>query len=898
MSQGPHQAIPLGDISKERIETSGHRNVLQSTQNQMSQGQSNFSDGSGPLFNMYVKMAEEEDNKSADRWQKDADSILLFTGLFSASVAALVAVSIQDLRPGPQDNSEFYLENIYRLLADPNVSRASILAAPVKPPPFSPPKYAIWVNSLWFLSLAISLTCALLATLLQQWARRYLTVTQQPRHSPHKRARICAFLADGVNKLHLPWAVETLPTLLHCSLFLFFSGLLVFLFNIHHTVFSVVVCPYYAPLSSSTLMIYTGVSYGVFRILSLITDFYYFSDATRRRFGSLMGTYRKRLWWGVVKTAQETASVSSAEIDRRVLRRIFDSLDEDHELEQFFECIPGFCSSEVVDDPRQILAEIDDPGLTNALIRFWYQTWTSSFVSETVKKRRLTTCVKATDSACLSDAARTILEDIFGRGVDGVLRSVEIGHSLGSRGNNDEGSALCAQGIVAGIIASVPERDDHWIALALDQLGISEGVLRDYLAHGDSVLLANLIHFTRQFFRYHIGRGGRVFYPSWYIVQSISEVDIKNTLPGLQHDFCALWNEIVLEAEITGAYSIPVHILRYIRHIYIALHQGTDSAPTAFSASTRDHSSILYQLSSYPLCNIPGHGSNIHEAVVGPPEETVHASAATLSDVPHPDAVPSTLSSFAGPDGLPLSTLTPPRSRIRFADEPSLHDMLQATTIIESSHLTPPVNFENSQFPAISLESVTAAATQGPADTPIISPTPSSEFGLHSTPAASTSTAQLLRVVTPPSSSTVATQHNTDLGVVPPSIIPSMPFSSVSTPAPGHVLPADPRVAQVSPGSQIDQLTPGPGFLPLGSVTAAPQVTSVSHPNIAPNDAALDTHINSRVPNFSNNMEAPHHPHQLDMSVPDIATDLSRHSLDTAPSSRDTDRPGQRDIQP
>ena len=46
----------------------------------MSQGQFNFSDSSGPLFNMYVKMAEEEDNKMADRWQKDADGILIFVG--------------------------------------------------------------------------------------------------------------------------------------------------------------------------------------------------------------------------------------------------------------------------------------------------------------------------------------------------------------------------------------------------------------------------------------------------------------------------------------------------------------------------------------------------------------------------------------------------------------------------------------------------------------------------------------------------------------------------------------------------------------------------------------------------------------------------------------------------
>ena len=40
-----------------------------------------FADSSGPLFFMYRKMAEEEDNKMAERWQKDADGILIFVSL-------------------------------------------------------------------------------------------------------------------------------------------------------------------------------------------------------------------------------------------------------------------------------------------------------------------------------------------------------------------------------------------------------------------------------------------------------------------------------------------------------------------------------------------------------------------------------------------------------------------------------------------------------------------------------------------------------------------------------------------------------------------------------------------------------------------------------------------------
>ena len=55
-----------------------HRDHPRSTQNQPLQGESNFGDSSGPLFSIYSKAVEEEDDKMVDRWQKDADGILIF----------------------------------------------------------------------------------------------------------------------------------------------------------------------------------------------------------------------------------------------------------------------------------------------------------------------------------------------------------------------------------------------------------------------------------------------------------------------------------------------------------------------------------------------------------------------------------------------------------------------------------------------------------------------------------------------------------------------------------------------------------------------------------------------------------------------------------------------------
>ncbi|KAN0116015.1 hypothetical protein V8E52_006321, partial [Russula decolorans] len=221
---------------------------------------------------MYSKLAEEEDNKMVDRWQKEAEGILIFAGLFSAVVASLLTVTIPDLKPNPQANSEFYLKNICQSLSHENDSCQPPFPAAADASTFSPPNSAIWVNSLWFLSVLISLTCAMLAAFVQKWARRYIRITQPSRYSPHKRARLRAFFSDGVDKWHVSWAIEALPTLLHISLFLFFIGTLIYLFATNRIVFGNVVwwvvlsmvayltitllpifrpnSPYYAPLSS------------------------------------------------------------------------------------------------------------------------------------------------------------------------------------------------------------------------------------------------------------------------------------------------------------------------------------------------------------------------------------------------------------------------------------------------------------------------------------------------------------------------------------------------------------------------------------------------------------------------------------------------------------------------
>jgi hypothetical protein len=63
-------SCPDGDSSRQE----------QPEQAQRPQGESEpeFRDSSGPLFSMYLKLAEEEDRKIAEHWRADAGGILVF----------------------------------------------------------------------------------------------------------------------------------------------------------------------------------------------------------------------------------------------------------------------------------------------------------------------------------------------------------------------------------------------------------------------------------------------------------------------------------------------------------------------------------------------------------------------------------------------------------------------------------------------------------------------------------------------------------------------------------------------------------------------------------------------------------------------------------------------------
>jgi hypothetical protein len=103
-TQAPHEVNleagedrGIGDTGAQPRITDDPRYPPQPAQNGgENEGESNFVDGSDHFFTMYTEMAGEEDNKMVERWQADAEGILVFVSPDSA--AHIVPTRLTDHR--------------------------------------------------------------------------------------------------------------------------------------------------------------------------------------------------------------------------------------------------------------------------------------------------------------------------------------------------------------------------------------------------------------------------------------------------------------------------------------------------------------------------------------------------------------------------------------------------------------------------------------------------------------------------------------------------------------------------------------------------------------------------------------------------------------------------------
>jgi hypothetical protein len=616
----------------------------------------------------------------------------------------MLAVSIPDLKPTSQDTSTFYLANIYQLLAHQNTP-GLIPPTLKKPPAFSPPGYVVWANTLWLLSLLLSLFGAMIATLEQRFIHRYITITQSKEFPPETRARMHAMFVK--TKSYGLSSTKTSLVYLHYSFLLFILGFLVYFANVNrqgcwilaylilmfvliYTLFTVspIFSPgqlFYTPLSPLVLCVYLSFTSVVSRVFSWIKPLRGLAGDIRRQRHDLHDRYRAGFNEGKTKFAEEAALKPSSRIDAEVLERILFVLNEDHALEEFLDAIPGFCDSNLVQKPLD--SEVRTK-LRQSLDGFLDRTFSSHLVTESVRSDRLVTCLNAAHSALGSGAVSEILGDFFKGQRDEALKSVKLGHSLRRWArSSDDLIEPNVRRIIACIIARAKDRDEQWTMLVKEVFGVQDWVIRNYLPHGDSLLLATLIHVTREGLQTGCASSERS------VLEALSQFDVHDTLPELQHDFCSLWNEIVQEARNEEAAvgdttaTSSTQTLAGIRPLFDALHQSTstDAAPNQFSASfgpidyIQVDATLIQPSSSYSSCDVPSHrsyaaafaGSVITPPITGIttptppalPSDSIQASprpilannppsAASLPDVATEDAVQG------GPDAFVISNTT------------------------------------------------------------------------------------------------------------------------------------------------------------------------------------------------------------------------------------------------
>ena len=448
----------------------------------------------------------------------------------------------------------------------------------------------------------MSLTGALIAVFIQQWAQSYLQATQE-RHSPKFRARIRTFHAEALDKLYFHRITRAVPILIHLSLFLFFAGLPIFLFNINRTVFNVVVAwlalcvagyacitlmpiirqdsPYYSPLSSSIWWCVANTPFLFFRILrnfmphNHVVQWYHAHYAKSHfRWPSLHAMRR---------AAERFARKLSSDIDYRALLWMFKTLNDDDEFEQFFDALPGLCDSEELVDAQKAFIKPNEKALSRALIGMMDRTLLSELVPESVKQRRIIICTKVIGATFLLEPWWTLPRVLFGDWI-GFSRSIHFGLLVqGWKKKIDPVIAFYGQFVVAVTLASVQQRDERWFELASGQLNESKSYLRSYYANGDSILLANAIFIIRRTVQTFSGLENRhqgdirALEASSKTLELVCRFDIQNTQEEHQHVFCSLWNQLVDEAQINPdphITSICVMMLRRIRRLYVTLHRN------------------------------------------------------------------------------------------------------------------------------------------------------------------------------------------------------------------------------------------------------------------------------------------------------------------------------------
>ncbi|KAJ3564340.1 hypothetical protein NP233_g8360 [Leucocoprinus birnbaumii] len=168
----------------------------------------------------FAKELIEEENSN---WKDEVDKLLLFAALFSGVVTAFTLESYHAVQSdNPAQMTVLLMQTMVRQLDNMTNPQSSNSAIDLNPR-IHVTESAKRVNTLWFTSLALSLSTAVLGMLCLQWIRE----ANRSANIPHHRHLAIRYMRkEGMRKWRVFTILKLLPALLIAALLLFFAGLM------------------------------------------------------------------------------------------------------------------------------------------------------------------------------------------------------------------------------------------------------------------------------------------------------------------------------------------------------------------------------------------------------------------------------------------------------------------------------------------------------------------------------------------------------------------------------------------------------------------------------------------------------------------------------------------------
>ncbi|KAH9172721.1 hypothetical protein EDB89DRAFT_2069393 [Lactarius sanguifluus] len=475
-------------------------------------------DSENKMWSGYMEEADKHDTRVSDAWKDDANGVLVFTGLFSATVATFILESYKKLSPDSGDETVYLLGQISKQLT-------GFLA-----------KRYIYPTDAFTNIFSRPIASALVAILIQQWARRYIQLPQIPT-IPRDRARVRSYLFLGMMEYQMPRVVDAAPALLHLSVFLFFAGLVIFLFTVFEAVAIVVSicvgligfvylvltilpcldhsCPYRTPMSSiwwyfwhTSLGLFTFCSRWLLKRLHgilvpsnpgvvtslrqrILNDCIQLLDDSVKKHG-------QRLKDGFRNTIVQRAIEVSADVDSKALTWLLNepALADKSKIQEFMASIPGdtivqlisipFYSGKIFSQHLFTLLRSCASGLTG--------------LDEHTRRRRLVVCLNAVhhiarafrDAPYGDSELEILLEDVRIKFANiGIMRSLWADEDPAIRVTSRSICALLAR----RVLHKYPPRESELTWLQ-DILGETSNTIYNSLENPRTVDNMNIDSFT------------------------------------------------------------------------------------------------------------------------------------------------------------------------------------------------------------------------------------------------------------------------------------------------------------------------------------------------------------------------------------------------------------------